>query len=84
MAAIRWGDKSAFLINQEQSECTKQLYILRRLSPICAAFEHENGGSDFSKPPLFIGLSHDFSNAKPITTGNLPYVIGSASVRLAL
>ena len=32
----------------------------------------KSGGSDFSKPPLFIGHSHDFSNAKPITIGKLP------------
>ena len=30
------------------------------------------GGFHFSKPPLFIGHSHDFSNAKPITVGTVP------------
>ena len=31
------------------------------------------GGFHFSKPPLFIGHSHDFSNAKPITVGPICY-----------
>jgi len=51
--------------------CT-YLFAIAWWHPPVAAQAQKSGGSDFSKPPLFIGHSHDFSNAKPITMGKVP------------
>lgn len=51
--------------------CT-YLFAIAWWHPPVAAQAQKSGGSDFSKPPLFIGHSHDFSNAKPITVGKVP------------
>ena len=48
------------------------LFVIAWRHPPNCRQNRKSDGSDFSKPPLFIGHSHDFSNAKPITMGKVP------------